>query len=436
MSAEKKSLYDRLVKLFSSMKLAVVLLIVLAAVSVIGTLIPQEQDPLVYIHRYGPDNYGYLKAAGLIDLYHSWVFRLLMGLVTVNLLVCTLRRFKGIYRRTFAPDTEKTPESIATMRLNNELPSPENAALLVQAVADRGYRVTRRGRFVYGAKGGLGAWGDMVTHFSILLVILGAIVGSLGFVSTVNVYVGGFTDTAFNWTDGTDEPLGFSLYVDNISTKYYPATMKISVREWKTGRDVGTFDVKDGGAFAIPGTGITVSPEMVDTARREVVLDLYLDGNPAGEYDTGDPAGSRAALQGLRYMFFLESFDIPVIKSVLSTVRVVKDGRIIKQGVVGVNSPLRFGGLSIYHTSSGVTDDGKEFCGFQIVRDPGIPLVWAGFVLIMVGLSISFYYYHRQVWVYVGEGSIYIGGTTNKDWEGFMREYSGLVKGFMREVEP
>lgn len=436
MSNGSKKIYKRLVDFFSSLKLAILLLILLAAVSVLGTLVPQEQDPAMYVERYGPDTYGYLRAAGLIDLYHSWGFRLLMSLITVNLLVCTLRRFRGVLGRTCGPEAEKMPESIARMKLNNELPSPGSVSILERALTDKGYTLLKRGRFIYGTKGRIGAWGDMVTHFSILMVILGAIVGSLGFISTVNVYVGGSTDVAYNWTTGRDEPLGFTLYVDNFSRKFYSSAMKVSVREWSTGRNVGVFDVRDGGAFRIPGTAITVSPDMVDTVRREVLLNLYVEGTPIGRFDTGDPAGSRDLIPGINYMFSLESFDMPAVKSILSTIRIVRDGRMVKQGVIGVNSPLRFEGLTVYQTSYGETEDGRGYTGYQIVKDPGVPLVWAGFVFIMVGLFISFYFYHRQVWIYVGDKSISLGGTTNKNWEGFMREYGGLIKSFMREVEP
>ena len=84
----------------------------------------------------------------------------------------------------------------------------------------------------------------------------------------------------------------------------------------------------------------------------------------------------------------------------------------------------------------GKDPQGRYYSGFQIVRDPGVPLVWTGFVLLLAGLFLSFYFYHRQVWVYVEDDKIVVGGTTNKDWRGFMREYGGVVKSFVQEVEP
>ena len=76
-----KPLTEKITALFSSMRLAVLLLIILAAVSVIGTFIPQAQDPQIYIQRYGEETYGRLKLFGFIDLYHSWGFRALVAML-------------------------------------------------------------------------------------------------------------------------------------------------------------------------------------------------------------------------------------------------------------------------------------------------------------------------------------------------------------------
>ncbi len=436
MASKNKDIKDRFIDLFSSLKLAIALLIVLALVSIFGTFVPQEQDPAVYVERYGADYFSLLKNLGLIDLYHSWGFRLLMGLITVNLLVCTLRRFRGVYRRTVSPVTERSPESIVSLKINNVLPEPSHFPVLERALRDKGYGVVKNGRFLYGGKGVIGIWGDMITHFSIILVIAGALVGSAGFVSTVNVYVGGSTDTAYNWSAGREEPLGFRLNVDNFSLKYYPIEMTLSVRQISTGKKVGVFHAREGVLTDIAGTDISVSPMDVDKARGEALLKLYERGNLTGLYDTGLRTGGPVAPLGLDYVFFLDSYEPPALMSIASTVSLVRDGATVKRGLVAVNRPLRFDGISIYQTAFGNDPAGKGYTGLQIVKDPGLPLVWAGFSLLLVGLFLSFYYSFRQVWVYAGDDRIFIGGTTNKNWTVFMTEYGGLIKSFMQEIEP
>lgn len=428
--------WDRFVGLFSSLRLAVVLLIILAAVSVVGTLIPQERGTTLYLARYGQGVYRCLKLLGVIDLYHSWGFRVLTGLIAVNLFVCSARRVKGVYNRTLRPDAERPGEAIKGLKVNSELPSPEKAHVLEAALAAKRYRIRKRGRFVYGAKGRIGPWGDIITHMSILLVLSGAMVGSLGFVGTANVYVGDYTGRCYNWSAGRETPLGFDLYVEGFALKYYPVDVKVGVRDRATGRKAGEFTTREGESFDIPGAGYTVSVKGFDPDRREAVLNIYKGDALAGVYDTGLPAGGPQAPPLFRYDMALTAYKEPVIKSVDSTVRIIKDGRVVRRGSVEVGSPIDYGGVGIYQSSYGRDPEGRYYSGFQIVKDPGVPLVWAGFSLLLAGLFMSFFFYHRQVWVYVGDDRIVVGGSTNKDWKGFMREYGGLIKGFIQEVEP
>ena len=44
----------------------------------------------------------------------------------------------------------------------------------------------------------------------------------------------------------------------------------------------------------------------------------------------------------------------------------------------------------------------------------------------MIGLVMGFYWHHRRVWVRVTDGSLYVGGHTNKNWYSFYRELSAL----------
>ncbi len=88
-------------RLLISIRLTVILLLILAATSVIGTLIPQGASPADYIMRYGEIVYRLLYAFDLLDMYHSWFFRLLIGLLAVNIIACTVKRFPGIWKIVF-----------------------------------------------------------------------------------------------------------------------------------------------------------------------------------------------------------------------------------------------------------------------------------------------------------------------------------------------
>jgi cytochrome c biogenesis protein len=59
--------------------------------------------------------------------------------------------------------------------------------------------------------------------------------------------------------------------------------------------------------------------------------------------------------------------------------------------------------------------------GLQIKADPGVPIVYAGFALLMLGVMMS-YFSHSQIWALQTDGRLYVGGKTNRAQVGFERE--------------
>ena len=71
------------------------------------------------------------------------------------------------------------------------------------------------------------------------------------------------------------------------------------------------------------------------------------------------------------------------------------------------------------------------FTGLQANRNPGVPLVWVGFFMIMIGLFITFFTSHRRVWIRVledkGKIRISVAGKANKNPVGSDRELDRLT---------
>ena len=59
--------------------------------------------------------------------------------------------------------------------------------------------------------------------------------------------------------------------------------------------------------------------------------------------------------------------------------------------------------------------------GLQIKADPGIPIVYLGFGLLMIGVVMS-YISHSQIWALEADGTLYVGGRTNRAQVAFERE--------------
>lgn len=98
---------EKIWSFFSSVKLAVVLLIILAIVSVIGTVIQQNESPEKYLLEYSRSTMDIMETLGFFDMYHTWWFVLLLFLLTANLTICTLERFPRPGRSSAPPEADR-----------------------------------------------------------------------------------------------------------------------------------------------------------------------------------------------------------------------------------------------------------------------------------------------------------------------------------------
>ena len=95
--------------IFSSVKLALILLIIIAITSIAGTLIPQREEAMEFARRLSPGLVQLFRFLQLFDMYHSIWFRIIFGALALNLIVCSINRFP------------------ATLRLFKALPSPDRS---------------------------------------------------------------------------------------------------------------------------------------------------------------------------------------------------------------------------------------------------------------------------------------------------------------------
>jgi hypothetical protein len=110
----KKPISTRIWNFLISIKLAIRILILLAATSILGTVIEQNQPPEKYHQVYEDWAYNLMDRINLFDMYHSWWFLLLLSLFALNLACCTIDRLPRAIRSVRKPKltlddaTEKT----------------------------------------------------------------------------------------------------------------------------------------------------------------------------------------------------------------------------------------------------------------------------------------------------------------------------------------
>src|SRR4030043_1494480 len=92
----------------TSIRLTVFLLLILAAVAVIGTVVPQNQPPNQYLSRYGEVWGQLLWMGGFTQVYFSPWFLGPISLLAVNILACVVHGLPQAVRRV------RQPLSVAT----------------------------------------------------------------------------------------------------------------------------------------------------------------------------------------------------------------------------------------------------------------------------------------------------------------------------------
>ncbi len=91
--------------------------------------------------------------------------------------------------------------------------------------------------------------------------------------------------------------------------------------------------------------------------------------------------------------------------------------------------PLEIEGVRI------VVDELVGSTGLQVKADPGIPFLYLGCGLLMLGVGMS-YVSHSQIWALVNGGVLHIGGRTNRAQLGFERELIGILDHCASPVDP
>ena len=152
-----------------SMRFGLLLMALIAACSVIGTVIPQEREVAWYAQTYS-SFHGAILLLRFNRIFTSWYFVALLALLCVNLTLCSILRVLRLPRS--AKD-----ETARAAALPDAVPlTPEGVEALREKLLRMRCRRERVGEAEVFTKNGFGRCGSFLTHLSILLtVVFGAL---------------------------------------------------------------------------------------------------------------------------------------------------------------------------------------------------------------------------------------------------------------------
>ena len=238
---------EKLWDFFCSLKLAITTLILLALTSIIGTIIEQGMTPEEMAAKTGwnLDILKFLdKSINAFDMYHSWWFLSLMGLFAVNLICCSIKRFPFVWKTVREPrlvaddgffrslsNVEEVVVAKGTLEeVRDQVTAFSRAAFAAPMVTEQDGKI-----HLYAEKGAISRFGVYVTHSSILIIFLGAMIGNVwGYKAYVNIVEGECGRPGLAARRQGADPLGFSVRCDNfdVSSMATPSAPRSSAATW------------------------------------------------------------------------------------------------------------------------------------------------------------------------------------------------------------
>lgn len=417
-------------KFLASVKLTIFLLVFLAISSIIGTVVPQNEAPAVYIHRYGYGAYQFLDSLSLFNLYHSGWYRALLALLVLNLIVCTTDRLHHIWGIVFPKEKKINPKAVlarpGTRILTWRGNPPEIKAALTPILSAKlgnlHETVVGSVTILWGEKGGLTRLGVYIVHVSIILFYIAGIASSIGgFRTSINLAEGKAAKQVHLPGTNVAYDLGFTLRLDKFEAQFYPTGEPKDYRSEVTIIEKGQPMLQGHIRVNHPLTYKGITFYQASYGSFPEAVELKIENKSSGRaFPVSVPFGQETALpNGLGTLRSLR-FE-PNVMDMGVAVQVLLNSPDMGEMVFWVFKDRPDFGRAKELPYRFIIKDIKEgyYSGLQVAKEPGILFVWVGSILMVSGFVVTFFMSHWKIWAVLkrkgDQTTVTIGGQANKN---------------------
>ncbi|HSR10085.1 MAG TPA: cytochrome c biogenesis protein ResB [Thermodesulfobacteriota bacterium] len=414
----------------SSVRLTIPLLILIAAASIFGTVVPQNASPEDYLRIYKVSTYRILAVLGITDMYHAWWFFFLLGLLSLNLAACSWRRFPAV-RGVFAEPQVRLGEgqwkSLSTAGKIQTRMSPEQVLPSLKEEASKWLGnprvVESEGAWhLFWERGKYSRLGFYCIHLSVLVILAGALIGLyFGFRGYVNIAEGEVADRAALQKGNASRPLGFEVKLDKFTVAFYPSgaprEFKSVVTIMEGGKPVATEPIRVN--HPLTYKGISLYQASYGLASVESVTLWIQDLTTGKEVTAAAKMGARTEIPGTQGTFavarFVSDFQGggPAFQIVVS-----EPSRPVETFWILQRHPEFSAGRPGRYQFRVKEMEPRYYSGLQVTKDPGVGVVWAGCFLLFAGFYLAFFMSHRRLWARVtprqGGTLLELGGAAHR----------------------
>lgn len=411
---------------FASVDLAIALFIVISIGAAIGTIIPQQAEPEATIRFFSKflsisnatKAYEIVSLLDLNNLYHSWWFTFLLFMFALNLIVCSIDRLPNLLKSYKALPQPLPSQILDKMPIRKDLKTVDKSNIsdkIVDIFKNKGFVTnifqTSEGVQIQAKKWSKTRLAVYLTHFSILIILAGSLIGTFfGFRGHMNIVEGTSLDFAIS-DEGKAIPLNFQVICDRFEVEYYensavPKAYRSYLRIVENGQSV-KFNGKDGVTIEVnqpfsykgitfyqanygfqPAEHAEFRFTYFDSTGKEIPMKakfeekVKIPGKSVGISVVDFSPALGIDEQGRLFNMSTDMINPAVL------VLFEEDGRKVERWILKkipetwetTYGRLRFDELW-----------GAQFTGLQVRKDPGVPLIYIGSIILCIGLFISLF---------------------------------------------
>ncbi len=394
----------RLIDELASARLAIVLFFLLAGISILGTLIPQGQPPEFYTTKYGQGMGKLILFFQIQDAYHSWWYISALFLFLANLITCSLKRLPFTLKLFRRDPTEVNPENLPNKVMVNLNADLGRVKAYLQDVL--GLKATKepleKGYLFYKSQNRFSFFSVYVVHFSLVVIILGALIGAFfGWRGNMNILEGATSNIVQPFRKKDPVQLDFSLRLNQFILETYPNGMP---KEY-----ISNVTVLDG------NTTQNAIIKVNQPFRYKNVTFYQSSYNVIPEFKVKVNFGGKSEEKVLspfyplslkdRYSIALQDYGEAHGFIYLKLWIIDEEEGQTREGMVVSGFPPLEVAFSKDKFSIEFGDVAKlnYMTGLQAKKDPASWVVYAGFILMMLGLFLVYYFDPRTIWAYLRE---------------------------------
>jgi cytochrome c biogenesis protein len=418
--------FSQVLNWLSSLKIAILILLLIAISCATGTIIPQQEADQFYYDNFNKNpflgiiNGNILLLLELNHIYTSFWFLILLIWLAVSLTVCSFRRQLPILKSALDWIDYKSPRQIAKLSISQTIPTSNTSKSLKEITINlnnQGWKVKETDGRIAARKGAVGRVGPIFIHLGMILLMVGATYGSLNGKTIEKFLAPGRSLDLLN----TNEEKGLTVKLQSFQIERDPKGIAEQYRSIVNIIEPnGTNETKEISVnYPLRYKGLTLY--QADWALAAITIQI--DNSPKLQIPIESIPELGEQVWGTIIPTQKNGND-PILLTVNSELGPViiydNDGTRIMTLGINKEAEVKESLIKIINIIPS--------SGLLLKRDPGVPIVYTSFAIILIGGSLSLIS-TKKIWIIQEKENplIYIGGLSNRNLSGLSKELPKLI---------